>query len=111
LMCYSFLKNLSLLANTGISCFDLSRTLITEVSYRADGAFQFLFTTRMTLRSVWSRTLSSVVRLLNANRLIRYKFAETTHLNWKFFSGKQYKFFWIRLYLIQEVLDLYREFT
>ena len=52
-------KGLSLLQNTGVTCFDLTRTSMKEVSSKVDEAFQSLITRRMVSGSAWSRTLST----------------------------------------------------
>ena len=58
MFCHNFGIASSLLANTGLACFDLSGALMKEVSSRADWAFQFLITRWMVSGSVWSKTLS-----------------------------------------------------
>jgi hypothetical protein len=57
LFCHNFGRASSLLANTGLACFDLSGALMKQVSSRADGIFQFLITRWMVSGTVWSRTL------------------------------------------------------
>jgi hypothetical protein len=81
LFCHNFGIASSLLANTGLACFDLSGALLKKVSSRADGAFQFLITRWMVSGSVWSRTLSTTNLGASFGSVLRvYSLADATDM-------------------------------